>query len=155
MGRLDHVSRGFLGTAAPLYADVVLLIEIAIALILLFGVWLARQKKFKWHAVCQSAMVLLNAVVILIVMLPAFNARVLPKLPAKFNRPYYLLSTTHAALGIASESVALYIVVAAGTKLLPERLRFKNYKLWMRITLAFWWMTLFFGLATYARWYIP
>jgi len=49
----------------------------------------------------------------------------------------------------------LYILLAAGTKLLPEGLRIKRYKLWMRIVLASWWLVLLLGIATYARWYVP
>ena len=44
---------------------------------------------------------------------------------------------------------------AGGTKWLPERLRLKRYKLWMRTVLALWWAVILFGVATYARWYTP
>src|SRR5215470_9258295 len=110
----EHFHQGFLGTGAPLAADAVLIMEIAIGLMLLFGFWLARARKFKWHAVCQSSMVLLNAALIVTVMLPAFNARVLPKLPARLGKMHYLISSAHAALGMVSESAALYVLVAAG-----------------------------------------
>jgi hypothetical protein len=40
-----------------------------------------------------------------------------------------------------------------GTKLLPERLRIKRTKLWMRSVLALWWIVLVLGVATYIRWY--
>ena len=49
----------------------------------------------------------------------------------------------------------LYILLAAGTRLLPERLRLIRYKLWMRSVLALWWMVLMLGFATYVRWYVP
>jgi len=124
-------------------------------LILLFGAWLARKRRFKWHALCQSSIILLNLIVIAVIMLPAFNEHVLPKLPTKLSKTYYLLSLTHATLGTFSEAVGLYIVVAAGTNLLPARFRLNNYRLWMRGALALWWTTLLLGIATYARWYIP
>ena len=151
----EHFHQGFLGTCAPLDADAVLITEVAIGLMLLFGFWLARARKFKWHAVCQSSMVLLNAALIVTVMLPAFNARVLPKLPAKLGKIHYLISTAHATLGMLSEAAGVYVLVAAGTEILPQKLRFTNYKLWMRITLLLWWVTLLFGLATYMAWYTP
>jgi len=116
----DHFHRGILGTGAPLYADAVIITEIAIGLLLLFGFWLARTRKFKWHAVCQTSMVLLNAAVIVTVMLPAFNARVLPKLPERLGKMHYLISTAHAALGMVSEAVGIYVLVVAGTELPPK-----------------------------------
>ena len=149
-----HLQEGFLGTAAPLYADIVLLLEIAMGTALLFGLWLARKRKFKSHAICQSTVVLLNGIVILCVMLPVFTSRVIPKLPAKLGKSHYLISTAHAALGTISEVSGLYVIVAAGTTLLPTRLRFSNYKLWMRTTLALWWATLLLGVATYLHWYV-
>ena len=65
-------------------------------------------------------MVLLNAAVIVAVMLPAFNARVLPKLPARLGKMHYLISTAHAALGMVSEAVGIYVLVVAGTELPPK-----------------------------------
>ena len=152
---LQHVHEGFLRTAAPLYADNVLLVEIAMGAALLFGFWLARKRKFRAHAICQSAVVLLNGIVIACLMLPVFFSRVVPKLPAKLGKSHYLISTAHAALGTISELSALYVVVAAGTNILPARFRLNNYKLWMRTTLALWWATLLLGVATYAHWYVP
>jgi hypothetical protein len=48
----------------------------------------------------------------------------------------------------------VYIILAAGAKVLPKSLRFVRYKLWMRIALAIWWLALLLGLTTYARWYV-
>lgn len=151
----NQIHRGFLGTAAPFYADALLTTEIAMGLMLLLGFWLARTRSFKWHAVCQSAVVLLNAALIVFLMLSAFSSRVLPKLPTRLGRMPYLISTVHAALGAVAELTGIYVLLVAGTDLLPIKLRFRNYKLWMRITLLLWWMALLFGLATYAVWYGP
>ena len=52
------MNEGFLGTAAPRYADLVLLLEIAMGLGLLVGALLARMRRFQAHAVCQTAIVL-------------------------------------------------------------------------------------------------
>jgi hypothetical protein len=147
------VNQGFLGTQAPLYADLVLLFELAMGATLLMGAWLARIKRYRWHAWCQSVVVLLNLVVVLLVMVPSFRVRVAPKLPAKLGRAHYALATTHAALGSVAEIGGLYILLAAGTKLLPQRIRMTDYKLWMRSLLVLWWLVLLLGLATYARWY--
>ena len=38
---------------------------------------------------------------------------------------------------------------------LPKKLRITKYKVWMRTVLVLWWVVLFVGIATYARWYVP
>lgn len=146
---------GFLGTAAPFYVDLVLLLELAIGLALLAGAFLARIGQFRIHAWCQSVVVLLNTAVIALVMLPSFHRQVWPRIPLRLGKSYYAMATTHATIGAIVECAALYILLAAGTTLLPERLRLTRYKSWMRAVLAGWWAVLLLGMATYARWYIP
>jgi len=148
-------NEGFLGTAAPSIADLILLLELAMGAGLLAGAWLARKQRFQQHAWCQSAVVFLNLAVIVLVMMPSFQAHVLPKIPAKLGKVYYSLATAHGILGIAAEITALYILLSAGTGLLPERARITRYKTWMRGTVALWWVALILGIATYARWYAP
>jgi uncharacterized membrane protein YozB (DUF420 family) len=149
------LNHGFLGTAAPRYADVVLILEICMGLALLAGALLARMQRFRAHAFCQSVIVLINLVVILAVMIPSFRNHVSPRIPLRLARPYYALATAHAAAGTVAECAALYIVLAAGTNVLPKKFRIKRYKLWMRCELVVWWATLVLGLATYGRWYVP
>ena len=122
---------------------------------LLVGAWLARAKRYRQHAWCQSAIVILNLAVIAATMAPSFRTQVLPRIPAKLSRPYFAWATAHAALGSFTELAALYILLAAGTRLLPESMRITRYKLWMRTVLALWWLVLLLGFATYARWYVP
>jgi uncharacterized membrane protein YozB (DUF420 family) len=147
--------QGFLGTAASGVADLTLVLEIALGVGLLIGAALARQKRYRLHAWCQSTIVLFNLVLILLAMAPAFHSQVVPRIPAKLGKSYYAIATAHATLGIVVESAGLYILLAAGTKLLPERLRISRYKFWMRSVLVLWWIVLLLGLATYARWYAP
>jgi uncharacterized membrane protein YozB (DUF420 family) len=113
------------------------------------------MRRFRGHAWCQSAIVLLNLGVIVLVMIPSFRAHVSPKIPLKLGKAYYALATAHAALKGIVQCAGLYILLAAGTTLLPEKLRITRYKRWMRSVLVAWWVVLFLGLATYARWYIP
>ena len=124
--------KGFLGTAAPLYADLVLIIEICMGMALLAGAVLARMRKFRAHACCQSAVVLINFVTILVVMIPSFHSHVAPTIPLRLGRSYYALATAHAAVGTVAECGGVYILLAAGTKLLPKKLRITRYELWMR-----------------------
>ena len=151
----NALNEGFLGTAASRHADLVLLLEISMGVGLLVGALLARMRMFRAHAGCQSAIVLLNVAIIALVMVPSFRVQVSPKIPLKLGKPYYALATAHAALGSVVQCAGLYILLAAGTKLLPKKLRITRYKLWMRSVLVGWWVVLSLGLATYARWYDP
>jgi hypothetical protein len=148
------VNVGFPDTVAPLYANLTLLLEIAMGVGLLIGALLARLRRFREHAWCQSVIVLLNLAVIVLTMIPSFRVQVIPKLPLKLAKPYYALATAHGALGTIAEIAGLYILLAAGTTVLPEKFRIINYKLWMRTVLLLWWVVLLLGFATYARWYV-
>ena len=148
----NALNEGFLGTAAPRYADVVVLLEIGMGVALLIGAVLARTRRFRLHAWCQSVIVLLNLVVIVLIMIPSFHVHVSPKIPLKLGMAYYALATAHGALGSVTEIAGLYIVLAAGTNVLPHNFRVTEYKLWMRSLLVLWWLVLLLGLATYARW---
>jgi uncharacterized membrane protein YozB (DUF420 family) len=142
-------------TAAPRAADLVLALEIVMGLGLLVGAHLARQRRFRQHACCQSIIVLLNLVVVAVMMVPSFRVHVFPRIPAKLGKTYYGLATTHAAFGTLTEIAGLYILVSAGTNILSEKFRITKYKFWMRTVLALWWFVILLGMATYARWYVP
>ena len=145
---------GFLGTSAPLSADIALIIEVAMALALLLGMLLARRKRYRAHAWCQSGVVLLNVFAIALIMAPSFRSQIAPKMPARLGRSFYAVATAHATVGCIAELLGIYIVLAAGTTILPKRLRLVRYKPWMRTALLIWWLALLLGLATYARWYL-
>jgi len=134
---------------------VVLLLEIVMGLGLLGGALLARKRRFREHAWCQSVIVILNLGVIVFAMIPSFAARVSPKIPLKLGKSFYALPTAHAALGTVTEIAGLYVLLAAGTNVLPPRFRITRYKFWMRTLLILWWVVLVLGFATYVRWYVP
>ena len=144
-----------IATAAPAYATLTLFLELVMGIGLLAGALLARLKRFRQHAWCQSVIVLVNLLMIVLTMLPSFRVHVAPRIPLKLGKVYYAYATAHAVLGTLAEVGGLYILVAVGTRLLPPRLRISNYKLWMRTVLVLWWAVLLLGAATYARWYIP
>jgi len=144
---------GFLGTHAGYRADLNLTIQIAMGIALILGALLARNKRFVAHGICQTVVLLLNLVMIYLVMWPSFYSHVLPRLPKRLGKRFYGVATIHGCLAVLAEILGLYIVLAAGTKILPEKLRFKRWKLWMRVELALWWVVLTLGVATYWVWY--
>ncbi len=147
--------KAFVETAAPLGANVVLVLEIAMGIGLLLGARLARKGRFRQHAWCQSTVVLLNLAVVVVMMIPSFHVHVLPRVPARLGKAYYALATIHGSFGTVTELAGLYVVLSAGTKVLPEKLRMTKYKAWMRSVLVLWWVVLLLGMATYTRWYVP
>jgi uncharacterized membrane protein YozB (DUF420 family) len=148
------LTHGISGSAAPWQAELTLLIEATMGIALLGSAVPARRRHYRAHAWCQSAVVLLNLVVIASAMAPAFYSQLAPKTPQAMRKSYYAIATGHAALGVAAELAGLYVIVAAGTNVLPNRLRPTNYRAWMRATLILWWVVLLLGVATYVRWYV-
>jgi hypothetical protein len=140
---------------APLYANLILVLELAMGAGLIVGAVLARRRRFRGHAWCQSIIVLLNFGVIVVTMIPSFVTHVSPKIPLRLGKSFYALPTAHAALGTVTEIGGLYVLLAAGTNVLPQKFRITRYKLWMRTLLVLWWVVLVLGFATYVRWYIP
>ncbi len=145
--------KGFLGTGATFEADVNLVVQFIMGLALVAGVVLAKQKRFRAHGICQTTALLLNLLMIGLVMGPAFW-QVNPTIPRVLHKPYYAAPMVHAALGITAELLGLYIVLVAGTNVLPARWRFRNWKRWMRAEFLLWLVVVISGLGTYYAWYI-
>lgn len=83
-----------------------------------------------------------------------FQQQVRPALPKVFHKWYYAAAAIHALLGAAAELLGLYIVIVAGTSVLPEWLCFKDWKRWMRTKLMLWSIVVLTGVGTYYAWYI-
>lgn len=142
-----------LGTGAPAEADVNLIFQAVMGMALLTGAVLARMKKFVGHAACQSTVLVINAIATALFMWPSFQGTVLPRLPRRWHQAYYIWPVVHGTLGAFAEMLGIYIVLAAGTRLLPEALRLHRRKFWMRFELVLWWLVLLTGFGTYLYWY--
>ena len=146
--------KGFLGTGATFWADFNLVVQLIMGAALIAGSHLAKQKRYKAHGICQTTVLLLNLLMIGLVMWPSFQEQVRPALSKVHHKWYYEVAIIHAALGIAAELLGLYIVLVAGTKVLPQWLRFDNWKWWMRTELVLWTIVLLSGVGTYCAWYV-
>lgn len=146
--------KGFLGTYASLSADLNLVIQVMMGVALLVGGWLARLKRYRAHGICQSSVLLLNLFLIAFVMWPSFD-QVASQIPKRLSKPYYAIAAAHGVLGVLAELLGVYILLVAGTNVLPQSWRFKRWKVWMRIELALWWVALAAGAVTYLIWYLP
>ena len=145
---------GFLGTGAPFAADVNLVVQLVMGVTLLAGAGLARRKRYRAHGIAQTAVMVLNLVMIALVMVPSTRQQLLPAFPGVFDRWYFAAPSIHAVLGILAEVLGLFIVLVAGTKVVPEGMRFSNWKRWMRVELGLWWVAVLSGVGTYFVWYV-
>ena len=147
-------NEGFLGSGASFSADVNLVVQVTMGGALIAGSWLAKKRCYRAHAACQTSVLLLNLAMIGLVMWPSFEQQVRPASAKAFHRWYYQAAIIHAVLGTIAEVVGIYIVAVAGTKMIPKRLRFTNWKPWMRTELVLWMIVLITGLGTYCAWYL-
>jgi uncharacterized membrane protein YozB (DUF420 family) len=146
--------QGFLGTGGTFEADLNLVLQFLMGGALVAGALLARRKRYAAHGICQTTVLFLNLGMIGLVMWPSFHQHVTPALPRGVHKWYYAAATVHAILGSMAELLGLYIVIVAGTRVLPQSLRFKNWKRWMRAELMLWSVVVLTGVGTYCAWYI-
>ena len=144
--------QGFLGLGGTFSADLNLLAQLTMALALLVGMLVARRKHYFAHGCIQSTVVILNLIPIATLMLPSFRQQVAPQVPGGLSDKYNSIALAHTVMGALAELLGLYVILT-GMRLLPEKLRFRNYKGWMRSTLVVWWTAVGLGISTYAVWY--
>jgi uncharacterized membrane protein YozB (DUF420 family) len=142
------------GNSAPMGADLAAYAEIGLGILLIVGWVLVRRGHVRAHALLQSTIVLVNIPIVLVWMVPEYMENVVPGLSQDIWQPFALYPTLMLIAGVAAEALGVYILLVAGTNFVPERLRFRRYKLWMRSLLGLWWAVLALGLATYATWYL-
>jgi plastocyanin len=144
----------FLQMDGPPRANLNLGLQTMMMVALLIGAWLARRRWYGWHRAVQTSVVLLNLVLIAAIMAPSFvDQGVLARTIAHPGRSYFTMALAHAVVGTLAAALGAYVVLSAGTPLLPEALRIKNLKRWMRSTLLLWLIAFGLGVATYAVWY--
>src|SRR5437773_931623 len=133
---------GFLGRGAPFGADLNLLVQIGVGLLLLGGLALARGGRYRAHGLCQSAGFVLAIVMTGLWMIPAFFTIHADALGRGVVNRVTLAVAAHVVVGTVALLVGAWVVLVAGTPLVPARLRFTSYKRWMRTLLALWWIAL-------------
>jgi uncharacterized membrane protein YozB (DUF420 family) len=142
------LSEGFLGRPSTFGADLNLLIQIALGLLLLAGLLLARRSRYAMHGACQSLALAATLVMTTIWMLPAYHNNYGPAIFKLGNR-VNVAAAAHVLVGSLALLIGIYVVLVAGTPLVPTALRFSNYKVWMRTLISVWWLALLLGVLTY------
>ena len=146
------MSRGILGTRAGLVADINLILQVAIIVMLLMGYFQARKRNFGAHGNLMTAAVIVNAIAIIAIMNPSFF-RILPFALRNPSAPRPTLLWPHVAIGALAELMGVYIVIRmkSGT---DESTHSSGIKWSMRIAFLFWLVALMVGVALYLVWYV-
>ena len=118
---------GPVATTAPLGADVSLILTLLAAVLFTVGWRLAVRKHFEAHRWVQTAAACLNAVVVfswmirsfVLYLLPGHSGQAGPELVRRHDGP-----RRRGPIGL----VLGVFVVLRGNELVPQRLRFANYK---------------------------
>jgi len=140
---------GFLGRGATFGADLNLLVQIGLGLLLLIGMVFARRGSYRAHGACQSSALALAIVMTLVWMWPSFREIYVPDLARGIANRTNVAVVAHAALGSVVLLLGAYIVLVAGTAVIPRRFRFQNYRAWMQTLLVLWWIAIGLGVLTY------
>jgi uncharacterized membrane protein YozB (DUF420 family) len=140
---------GFLGQGAPRGADLNLLLQIGVGLLLLVGFGLARRERYGLHGICQSCGFAIAVTMTVLWMIPALHLIHADALGRMVVNRVTVAVAMHVVVGTAALLVGAWVILVAGTPLVPERFRFSDYKRWMRVLLTLWWLALVLGLAIY------
>jgi uncharacterized membrane protein YozB (DUF420 family) len=138
---------GFLGTTAHLGADLALVGSIIVALVFTVGAWLALRRQYEAHRWAQTAGAVLNALLVFGLMIPSL-LMVDPSANVELPPSAFLYMTGHEIVGVAALVFGLFVVLR-GNNLVPARLRFNNYKPYMRWAYGLYMAATLIGLAVY------
>jgi len=144
---------GFLGTAANFAADFTLTLMLLFAVLLTAGVLFAVKGRYTIHRWTQTTAVILSVIMVLWMMILPYRDFVAPGVPQRLAEPFYWLTTLHAVVGFFAFVLGVFIVLRANG-LMIERLKFNDYKGWMRVSYILYMVTVLLGLAVYYAWFV-
>jgi hypothetical protein len=129
-------SPGFLGTNANFAADLTLLLSLLVMSLFSLGYYLARKGKYDTHKW----------------VLP-YRSFVIRDEGGPRPDLFYQVTMLHAGVGFLAFTLGNFVVLR-GHKLVPQFLRFNNYKLFMRTAYGLYLLTTIAGVALYYTWYV-
>jgi uncharacterized membrane protein YozB (DUF420 family) len=144
---------GFLGTAANFAADTTLVLMLLILALFTLGVWLARQRQYEAHRWVQTTAVLLNAVLVLWMMILPFRDFVLRDSGGPRPNIFYTVTTLHALAGAVAFPFGVFVALR-GNGLVPDALKFRDYKRYMRTAYGLYILATLFGVLVYLVWFV-
>jgi len=144
---------GFLGTRATFGPDLALVLILLSSTLFTIGWRLAVHKHFEAHRWVQISAVIINSATVLAVMVGSFWGFVLPTLSTKLGEPVTMWTAAHAIIGTFTFLLGVFVVLRAN-QLVPQALRFKNYKLFMRTSYGFYILSTLIGIIVYLIAYV-
>jgi uncharacterized membrane protein YozB (DUF420 family) len=143
------MSGGFVLTVAAPEAAVVSLVVVLVAAALLTVGWrLAVRGRIEAHRWAQTVAACLNAALVVAWMIRSFVVNVWPELPARLGQTSYATATAHAVTGVIGVGLGSFVVLRANS-LVPERLAFHDYKLFMRTSYGLYLLATLTGVVLY------
>jgi len=139
---------GFLGTHAPFVSDLSLILILLTAVLFTIGWQLARHGLYEAHRWVQTVTAVINTVVVLGFMINSYISHILPGIPTKLLTGDYAITTIHAFVGMIGLLLGIFVVLR-GNELVPNALRFKNYKLFMRTSYVVYMLATLLGVLVY------
>jgi len=144
---------GFLGTNANFAADMTLVLSVLVMIIFSYGFYLARKGHYDTHKWVQSSGAVLNIILVLWLMILPYRDFILRDSGGPRDGLFYIVTTIHATVGIFAFVIGNFVVLR-GHKLVPKRLRFNDYKLFMRTAYGLYFLTTVLGVGTYWYWFV-
>ncbi len=152
MSDLLHAD-GFLGTNGNWAADFTLIMMLLILGLFTLGAWLARQDKIEAHKWVQTATAVVNLIFVLWMMLLPFRDFVATDFLGSRLPIFYWVTTLHATAGFIALFFGWYVILR-GHGLMPQRLRFQNYKPYMRAAYGLYFLATVLGVIVYIIWFV-
>jgi uncharacterized membrane protein YozB (DUF420 family) len=147
--------RGLLGTRATLVADINLILQIIVLIVLIVSTLQARRRGLSTRRTLTMIAVMLNAFLIVAIMNPSFF-RILPFALRNPGAPVPTWLWPHVVLGASAELIGVYLIVSSNldwdssTSGGPVRRRMRNLA---RFMLLLWALALAVGLVIYRTLY--
>ncbi len=144
---------GFFGTAANFAADATLTAMLMVGLLFTIGAGLAHLHRYTAHRWVQTTAASLNAILVLWLMILPYWNFVLPEIPGRIDERFYAVTTLHAVVGALALPFGLFVVLR-GNELVPQRLKFRNYKGFMRVAYTLYILQILIGVWVYFTAYV-
>ena len=142
-----------MGTRANFAADFTLLLMLAILGLFTLGVFLARRRRYEAHRWVQTGAALLNAGMVLWMMILPFRDFVIQDQGGPRPTVFYAVTSLHALVGAAALLFGLFVVLRANG-LVPNALKFRNYKGFMRAAYGIYFTATLLGVLVYIVWFV-
>ncbi|GIV93110.1 MAG: hypothetical protein ACUVSL_10445 [Chloroflexus sp.] len=138
---------GFLGTKATFAQDISLIGSILVAIAFIIGAYLAVKGYYTAHRWVQTGAAGVNLALVFGVMIPSL-LNVSPDENLTLPAAAFVAMPAHEVIGTVAMVFGVYVVLV-GNEWLPQRWRFTNYKLFMRIAFGLYLAATIIGVAVY------